>query len=136
MPVAFLALSSSRRRSLGAWAALLVLGLDILVGTMLPMARAARAAAPISAADWVICSASGGAAPIGDETDAAAAKARAAILCALCLPLAQACLPAAIVHSGPGAGLAMVLRPPAVGRVVAVTVALAFDARAPPPLQA
>lgn len=134
--LASVALSPSRRRRLGAWAALLVLALDILAGTLLPMARAARADTPISAADWVICSASGGAAPIADDDDAAAAKARASILCALCLPLAQACLPDSVVQPRPGRRVALVLRPHAARHAVAATLSRAFDARAPPPLQA
>lgn len=121
------------RRRLAAWSALFVLVLDILAGTALPMARAAWADSPISAADWVICSASGGAAPIGDDDDAGA-KARQSILCALCLPLAQACLPDTVGQAGPGRRLAMVLRPLVAPQPHGVHFRAVFDARAPPSL--
>ena len=122
-----------RRRTLtrgGAWVGLLLLALDIFLGTAIPVARAAQDLSPIPVADLAFCTLDGMVAA-GDRDDKRA-PAEASVFCSACLPLVQMLAPpVAPAFAVPARVHAYVVENPVLPwRVQNRT--LGFSARAPP----
>jgi len=121
-----------RRRlsKVGAWAGLLLLVLDIFLGTAIPVARAAQDLSPIPVADLVVCTMDG-MAPAGDA-DGRNTTAQASVFCSACLPLVQMLAPpAAPAFAAPSRIHAYVVENPVLPWR-AQNRTLGFSARAPP----
>ncbi|MGE4278052.1 MAG: DUF2946 family protein [Magnetospirillum sp.] len=85
---------ASRRRTLtrvGAWVGLLLLALDIFLGTAIPVARAAQNLSPIPVADLAVCTMDGMA--VAGDRDDDNPPAEASVFCSACLPLVQMLAP-------------------------------------------
>lgn len=122
-----------RRRTLtrvGAWVGLLLLVMDIVLGTAIPVARAAQDLSPIPVADLAICTMDGVVAPQGQ--DGGNAPAEASVFCSACLPLVQMLAPpVAPAFAVPARIHAYVVEAPVLPWR-SQHRALGFSARAPP----
>ncbi|WP_144084283.1 hypothetical protein [Magnetospirillum gryphiswaldense] len=78
-----------RRMRLGAWGGLVLLALEIFLGTAIPLARAAQSDRMIPIADLMVCTIDGmmAATPDGQGMP------EASVFCSACLPLVQMLAP-------------------------------------------
>lgn len=122
-----------RRRTLtrvGAWAGLLLLALDIFLGTAIPVARAAQNLSLIPVADLAVCTMDGMVA--AGSRDDKSAPAEASLFCSACLPLVQMLAPpVAPAFAVPARIHAYVVETPVLPWR-AQNRSLGFSARAPP----
>lgn len=121
---------SLRRRlvRVGAWAGLLLLTLDIFLGTAIPVARAAQNLSPIPVADLLVCTMDGMVPAEGEGSQSAPAS----VFCSACLPLVQMLAPpAAPAFAAPSRIHAYVVETPVLPWR-AQNRTLGFSARAPP----
>lgn len=114
----------------GAWAGLLLLVLDIFLGTAIPVARAAQNLSPIPVADLLVCTMDGMVPTQGEDRNAAPAP--ASVFCSACLPLVQMLAPpAAPAFATPTRLHSYVVETPVLPWR-AQNLDLGFTARAPP----
>lgn len=122
-----------RRRTLtrvGAWAGLLLLALDIFLGTAIPVARAAQNLSAIPVADLLVCTMDGMVPAQGEDGNATPAP--ASVFCSACLPLVQMLAPpAAPAFAAPTRLHSYVVETPGLPWR-AQNRTLGFSARAPP----
>lgn len=131
--------SALRRRHLtrvGAWTGLLLLALDIFLGTAIPVARAAQNLSPIPVADLAVCTMDGMVAAQRQAGNGAeggdSQPAQASVFCSACLPLVQMLAPpAAPAFAVPARIHAYVVETPVLPWR-SQNLALGFSARAPP----
>lgn len=121
-----------RRRllRLGAWVGLVLLALDIFLGTAIPLARASQSDRLIPIADLMVCTVDG---MMAAKTDGdGQSLPEASVFCSACLPLVQMLAPPeALAFRLPARIHAFVFATPQ-RAWPAQAVALGFSARAPP----
>lgn len=124
-----LALSSRRRAGLAAWAGLVLLALDIFLGTAIPVAQAARQDRLIPIADLAVCTMDG---MLAQADPDGGAPAPSSVFCSACLPLVQMLAPPSAPAIAQPDAIAVVLLTSTAHPWSQQTWALGFSARAPP----
>lgn len=125
-------LTSRRRARLAGWVGLLLLVLDIFLGTAVPVARAAQSDRLVSIAAMAVCTMDG-VLMLGDgAADESSGRDAPSVFCSACLPLVQLLAPPAVLSFAPPSRLHAFVAAAAQLTRPAEPERLGFSARAPP----